>query len=344
MSLARIKDVSYDKSVVYEPSEDSFLLADAVVDEIWKKDTSNARKRLANENNDNNNDNNNNKEEEERSDHDEDDFVSVEIGVGSGYVLCSHAMSYQNEMMMMMMMREKDAQRDPTLREECSTTRTTLGGEKRRKKWRFIGVDVNGTAVEHAKETMRNHGMKVVGDDDDEDGRREDAAASPVSIEIFRGDMLEDDRFYRRSDAGRDDCNTTTTETSKREERIKEPIDVLLFNPPYVVTPSEEIYDPSSLTTTKREGEEGTTTASYRPAITAAWAGGLRGREVLDRILGDIKSWLRPNGGTFLVVAYAQNDVEEMISILQNQGLEVEIAKRTQADEESLVVIKAVRL
>ena len=341
MSLARIKDVSYDKSVVYEPSEDSFLLADAVVDEIWKKDTSNARKRLANENNDNNNDNKK-EEEEERSDHDYDDFVSVEIGVGSGYVLCSHAMSYQNEMMMMMM-REKDAQRDPTLREECSTTRTTLGGEKRRKKWRFIGVDVNGTAVEHAKETMRNHGMKVVGDDDDEDGRREDAASSPVSIEIFRGDMLEDDRFYRRSDAGRDDCNTTTTETSKREERIKEPIDVLLFNPPYVVTPSEEIYDPSSITT-KREGEEGTTTTSYRPAITAAWAGGLRGREVLDRILGDIKSWLRPNGGTFLVVAYAQNDVEEMISILQNQGLEVEIAKRTQADEESLVVIKAVRL
>ncbi len=325
MSLARIKDVSYDKSVVYEPSEDSFLLADAVVDEIWKKDTSNARKRLANENND---DDENNKE---RSD---DDFVSVEIGVGSGYVLCSHAMSYQNEMMMMMTMREKDTQRDPTREEETTTTQTT----GKRKKWRFIGVDVNGTAVEHAKETMRNHGMKVVGDDDNEDGR-EDVASSPVSIEIFRGDMLEDDRFYR-SDAGRDDFNNT--ETSKRE-RIKEPIDVLLFNPPYVVTPSEEIYDPSSITT-KREGEEGTTTTSYRPAITAAWAGGLRGREVLDRILGDIKSWLRPNGGTFLVVAYAQNDVEEMISILQNQGLEVEIAKRTQADEEALVVIKAVRL
>ena len=199
-------------------------------------------------------------------------------------------------------------------------------------------MDVNGTAVEHAKETMRNHGMKVVGDDENEDGR-EDVASSPVSIEIFRGDMLEDDRFYR-SDAGRDDFNNT--EMSKRE-RIKEPIDVLLFNPPYVVTPSEEIYDPSSITT-KREGEEGTTTTSYRPAITAAWAGGLRGREVLDRILGDIKSWLRPNGGTFRVVAYAQNDVEEMISILQNQGLEVEIAKRTQADEEALVVIKAVRL
>jgi hypothetical protein len=28
--MARIRDTSYDKSVVYEPSEDSFLLADAV--------------------------------------------------------------------------------------------------------------------------------------------------------------------------------------------------------------------------------------------------------------------------------------------------------------------------
>ena len=165
--------------------------------------------------------------------------------------------------------------------------------------------DVNPSAVEACRETCAAHGVD------------EEACATA------RGDLLTP---HEEAIAANGGC------------------DVLLFNPPYVVTPSEEIYDPSSLTTTKREGEEGTTTASYRPAITAAWAGGLRGREVLDRILGDIKSWLRPNGGTFLVVAYAQNDVEEMISILQNQGLEVEIAKRTQADEESLVVIKAVRL
>ena len=47
--MARIRDTSYDKSVVYEPSEDSFLLADAVAEEIWsreKRKESNALRRL----------------------------------------------------------------------------------------------------------------------------------------------------------------------------------------------------------------------------------------------------------------------------------------------------------
>jgi release factor glutamine methyltransferase len=141
--------------------------------------------------------------------------------------------------------------------------------------------------------------------------------------------MLEDDRFYRR----RINAKKKKTEEVKEEERKKKPIDVLLFNPPYVVTPSEEIYDPS------------TKSSSLSSSLTAAWAGGVRGREVVDRILYDIKSWLRPNGGTFLVVAYAQNDIEEMMEILSNQdGMRVERAKWTKADEESLVVLKAVRL
>jgi release factor glutamine methyltransferase len=143
--------------------------------------------------------------------------------------------------------------------------------------------------------------------------------------------MLEDDRFYHRDD----DDDENDKETRRRK---KKPIDVLLFNPPYVVTPSEEIYDPSL-------SSDGTTASKPPPPINAAWAGGVRGREVVDRILYDVKSWLRPNGGTFLVVAYAQNDVEEMMSILRRQeGLLVEKAKWTQADEESLVVLKAVRI
>ena len=311
--MARIRDTSYDKSVVYEPSEDSFLLADAVAEEIWsreKRKESNALRRLDDDENDFDDDDENDEEEEE--------FVSVEIGVGSGYVLCSHAMRFCEEM-------KERLQRKQ--REDDSKTK-----KKCRRVWRFLGVDVNEKAVEHAKETMRRHGLRVVGDDEEEekeDFDEDDSSSSRYSIEIFRGDMLEDDRFYRR----RINAKKKKTEEVKEEERKKKPIDVLLFNPPYVVTPSEEIYDPS------------TKSSSLSSSLTAAWAGGVRGREVVDRILYDIKSWLRPNGGTFLVVAYAQNDIEEMMEILSNQdGMRVERAKWTKADEESLVVLKAVRL
>ena len=311
--MARIRDTSYDKSVVYEPSEDSFLLADAVAEEIWsreKRKESNALRRL---------DDDDENDFDDENDEEEEEFVSVEIGVGSGYVLCSHAMRFCEEM-------KERLQRKQ--REDDSKTK-----KKCRRVWRFLGVDVNEKAVEHAKETMRRHGLRVVGDDVDEEKEDFDeddsSISSRYSIEIFRGDMLEDDRFYRR----RINAKKKKTEEVKEEEREKKPIDVLLFNPPYVVTPSEEIYDPS------------TKSSSLSSSLTAAWAGGVRGREVVDRILYDIKSWLRPNGGTFLVVAYAQNDIEEMMEILSNQdGMRVERAKWTKADEESLVVLKAVRL
>ena len=312
--MARIRDTSYDKSVVYEPSEDSFLLADAVAEEIWsreKRKESNALRRL---------DDDHENDFDDENDEEEEEFVSVEIGVGSGYVLCSHAMRFCEEMKERLQRKQREDDSKKT-KKKC------------RRVWRFIGVDVNEKAVEHAKETMRRHGLRVVGDDVDEEKEDFDeddsSISSRYSIEIFRGDMLEDDRFYRR----RINDEKKKTEEVKEEEREKKPIDVLLFNPPYVVTPSEEIYDPS------------TKSSSLSSSLTAAWAGGVRGREVVDRILYDIKSWLRPNGGTFLVVAYAQNDIEEMMEILSNQdGMRVERAKWTKADEESLVVLKAMRL
>ena len=90
--MARIRDTSYDKSVVYEPSEDSFLLADAVAEEIWsreKRKESNALRRL---------DDDDENDFDDENDEEEEEFVSVEIGVGSGYVLCSHAMRFCEEM------------------------------------------------------------------------------------------------------------------------------------------------------------------------------------------------------------------------------------------------------
>ncbi|KAJ2989614.1 HemK methyltransferase member 2, partial [Globomyces sp. JEL0801] len=55
-----------------------------------------------------------------------------------------------------------------------------------------------------------------------------------------------------------------TNFTDGLNKRLHGTIDVLCFNPPYVVTPTEEIGSKS---------------------IEASWAGGIDGREVIDRFL-----------------------------------------------------------
>jgi release factor glutamine methyltransferase len=59
-------------------------------------------------------------------------------------------------------------------------------------------------------------------------------------------------------------------------------VDVLVFNPPYVPSEADEI------------GLD----CDWAPDISAAWAGGVRGREVIDRLVPMVWGRLRP-GGSF---------------------------------------------
>ncbi|RLN53341.1 hypothetical protein BBJ29_008985 [Phytophthora kernoviae] len=85
------------------------------------------------------------------------------------------------------------------------------------------------------------------------------------------------------------------------EPRIQGTVDVLLFNPPYVPTPSEEV------------GSIG---------IEAAWAGGLHGREVIDRLLPRIKTLLSPRG-VFYMVVVIENKPDEIADILAMDGFQM---------------------
>ncbi|KAF6385179.1 N-6 adenine-specific DNA methyltransferase 1 [Rhinolophus ferrumequinum] len=68
--------------------------------------------------------------------------------------------------------------------------------------------------------------------------------------------------------------------------RLKEKVDLLVFNPPYVVTPPEEV------------GSHG---------IEAAWAGGRKGREVMDRFFPLVPDLLSQRGLFYLVTIKENN-------------------------------------
>ena len=98
-------------------------------------------------------------------------------------------------------------------------------------------------------------------------------------------------------------------------------VDALVFNPPYVPTADEEV------------GGGG---------IEASWAGGLRGRRVLDRLLPHVARVLAP-AGRFYVVCVAENDPASIVAYLRARGLTGETVLRRRARNEALSVLRFVR-
>jgi release factor glutamine methyltransferase len=99
-------------------------------------------------------------------------------------------------------------------------------------------------------------------------------------------------------------CQTDLLEALR--PRLHGRVDVLLFNPPYVPTPPEEIVG---------------------IGIERAWAGGTRGRQVLDQILPHLGTLLSDRG-VFYLIAVEDNDPAEICSILNSQGLHSQVLLR----------------
>ncbi|XP_013162954.1 PREDICTED: hemK methyltransferase family member 2-like [Papilio xuthus] len=94
--------------------------------------------------------------------------------------------------------------------------------------------------------------------------------------------------------------------------------DVLLFNPPYVVTDSDECGSCD---------------------ITASWAGGIKGREVTDRMLDLIPKILTVDG-TFYLLLIEDNIPNEVISIMAEYGFNSDIVIKRRVRNECQLVVK----
>ena len=100
--------------------------------------------------------------------------------------------------------------------------------------------------------------------------------------------------------------------------RLENMVDVLVFNPPYVVTPSAEVGSQS---------------------IEAAWAGGTNGREVIDRFL-PLAANLISKDGVIYMVLIDRNKPNEVIDIMKDFGLNGDAILRRKAGIENLMILK----
>ncbi|KAG6934517.1 putative N-6 adenine-specific DNA methyltransferase 1 (putative) [Chelydra serpentina] len=100
--------------------------------------------------------------------------------------------------------------------------------------------------------------------------------------------------------------------------RLNGKVDLLLFNPPYVVTPSEEVES---------------------RGIEAAWAGGKNGREVMDRFFPLVPDLLS-TGGLFYLVTIKENNPDEILETMKKYGLRGTRVLSRQAGREFLTILK----
>ncbi|EEB08779.1 prorein methyltransferase Mtq2 [Schizosaccharomyces japonicus yFS275] len=105
--------------------------------------------------------------------------------------------------------------------------------------------------------------------------------------------------------------------------RLRKSVDILIFNPPYVPTETQEI------------PLEGT--------IAAAWAGGFDGMEVTSKLLDSLDDILSPTG-VFYLVTVARNKPNEIIKQMECRGFKGSNVLVRRAGGETLSILKFYRL
>lgn len=136
------------------------------------------------------------------------------------------------------------------------------------------------------------------------------------------------------TDINSDACGATAKTSELNKTRVdclnmdlltgfrKNLFDIILFNPPYVVTDSSEISG---------------------CGLSRAWAGGNSGREITDRVLNNLKNYLTPRGVCYMVLL-KENNLEEITSLVYKDNFWTEVIKERKIRGEHLFVVKFSRI
>ncbi|OIR56752.1 MAG: protein methyltransferase Mtq2 [Amphiamblys sp. WSBS2006] len=110
-----------------------------------------------------------------------------------------------------------------------------------------------------------------------------------------------------------------TTLAQSLEHSLYSSVDVLLFNPPYV--PTDTDCEPE------------------KTPLSAAWAGGDRGTENIDKVIKTATALLSKRGVFYLVVL-EQNGLDRVRAMYRKEGFESETILSRRAGSESLHVVR----
>lgn len=89
--------------------------------------------------------------------------------------------------------------------------------------------------------------------------------------------------------------------------RLESSVDLLLFNPPYVETSTEEYVEATG------------------GLIEASWAGGVSGMELTNQLLESLNRLLSPSRGVLYLVAVKENKPQEILERMNQRGFDAQV-------------------
>ncbi|KIL70962.1 hypothetical protein M378DRAFT_189519 [Amanita muscaria Koide BX008] len=156
-------------------------------------------------------------------------------------------------------------------------------------------------------------------------------------VTTFLNQILGSSVIYLATDVNLHACRCTCATASRNKtivdcihgslacglhHRLKDAVDIMTFNPPYVPTTSEEVL-----------------MAQEKRDIQGAWAGGVDGMDVTNHFLSVVKELLSPQG-RFYLVALKANDIKAIRQkMLIENGLKSNIVLERKAGREHLFIL-----